>query len=226
MGGRRYLGAPDYVERPLLAKVDAKHYMALRKGPPSSTKCRPRILRVRRRGMTIVFYCAEFCVRVALRVHGTTPLQKSAGWFGEAAAARRSRKHRDRHPGAGRRGGRSRRRAAGPWPTRRAARPCPTSPDCCRPPGGWCPVVHCLVQRRADGLGSNHNAKLPPSGPAVGYRARQLRRRNCCPEFGPETTDSAYCDAGTAWGHDGGTDLDAIFAQHRCAGPSSRSGCR
>ncbi|MFN8227944.1 MAG: cysteine hydrolase [Mycobacterium sp.] len=72
------------------------------------------------------------------------------------------------------------------------------------------PVVHCLVQRRADGLGSNHNAKLfaiGVSGVAIepGSPGAAL-----LPEFGPEPTDLVL----HRWhglGPMGGTDLDAVL---------------
>ncbi|CAN5787580.1 cysteine hydrolase [soil metagenome] len=72
------------------------------------------------------------------------------------------------------------------------------------------PVVHCLVQRRADGLGSNHNAKLF----AVGKRGVAIEPGSpgatLLPEFGPEPTDLVL----SRWhglGPMGGTDLDAIL---------------
>jgi nicotinamidase-related amidase len=70
-------------------------------------------------------------------------------------------------------------------------------------------VVHCLVQRRPDGLGSNHNAKIfaiasggidiTPGTPGAALLS----------EFGPEPTDLVL----SRWhgvGPMGGTDLDAI----------------
>jgi nicotinamidase-related amidase len=71
-------------------------------------------------------------------------------------------------------------------------------------------VVHCLVQRRPDGLGSNHNAKIfAMSGTAVdispGGEGATLR-----PEFGPAPGDVVL----SRWhgvGPMGGTDLDAIL---------------
>ncbi|WP_102145556.1 cysteine hydrolase [Mycobacterium hubeiense] len=69
-------------------------------------------------------------------------------------------------------------------------------------------VVHCLVQRRPDGLGSNHNAKLFAIGGvdiAPGSPGATL-----LPEFGPESTDLVL----HRWhglGPMGGTDLDAIL---------------
>jgi biuret amidohydrolase len=71
-------------------------------------------------------------------------------------------------------------------------------------------VVHCLVQRRADGLGSNHNAKLF----AVGKRGVAIEPGSpgatLLPEFGPAPADLVL----HRWhglGPMGGTDLDAIL---------------
>lgn len=71
-------------------------------------------------------------------------------------------------------------------------------------------VVHCLVQRRSDGLGSNSNAKLF----AVGKRGVAIEPGSpgatLLPEFGPEPTDLVlhrYHGLGPM----GGTDLDAIL---------------
>jgi len=71
-------------------------------------------------------------------------------------------------------------------------------------------VVHCLVHRRADGRGSNHNARLFTAG------ARQVDitpggdGATLLPEFGPEDADLTL----TRWhgvGPMGGTDLDAVL---------------
>ncbi len=72
------------------------------------------------------------------------------------------------------------------------------------------PVVHCLVQRRADRLGSNHNAKLfaiGASGVAIepGSPGAAL-----LPEFGPEPTDLVL-HRRHGLGPMGGTDLDAVL---------------
>lgn len=71
-------------------------------------------------------------------------------------------------------------------------------------------VVHCLVQRRPDGLGSNHNAKIF----AIGSSAVDIRPGSpgaaLLPEFGPQPTDLVL----SRWhgiGPMGGTDLDAIL---------------
>jgi biuret amidohydrolase len=73
-------------------------------------------------------------------------------------------------------------------------------------------VVHCLVQRRPDGLGSNHNAK-------IFTMSRDENRVNITPgtpgaellpELGPAPTDLVLC----RWhgvGPMGGTDLDAVL---------------
>jgi nicotinamidase-related amidase len=71
-------------------------------------------------------------------------------------------------------------------------------------------VVHCLVQRRPDGLGSNHNARLFAIGAdgvdiAPGSPGATLLTR-----FGPEPADLVL----HRWhglGPMGGTDLDAIL---------------
>jgi nicotinamidase-related amidase len=70
-------------------------------------------------------------------------------------------------------------------------------------------VVHCLVQRRPDGLGSNHNAKIFAGAGRVditpGTPGTAL-----VPELGPEPTDLVLA----RWhgvGPMGGTDLDAVL---------------
>jgi nicotinamidase-related amidase len=72
-------------------------------------------------------------------------------------------------------------------------------------------VVHCLVQRRADGLGSNHNARLfgGTKGRGVGLLPGS-EAASLLPEFGPEPSDlMLYRWHGL--GPMGGTDLDAIL---------------
>lgn len=75
-------------------------------------------------------------------------------------------------------------------------------------------IVHCLVQRRPDGLGSNHNAKIF----ALGRRSGQGRvdispgtpGATLLPELGPEPSDLVL----SRWhgvGPMGGTDLDAVL---------------
>ena len=72
-------------------------------------------------------------------------------------------------------------------------------------------VVHCLVQRRADGLGSNHNARL--FGGAKGRGMALLpgsESASLLPEFGPDPEDLVLY----RWhgiGPMGGTDLDAVL---------------
>lgn len=69
-------------------------------------------------------------------------------------------------------------------------------------------VAHCLVQRRPDGLGSNHNARLFTIGGvdiAPGSPGATL-----LPQFGPEPRDLVL----RRWhglGPMGGTDLDAVL---------------
>ena len=72
------------------------------------------------------------------------------------------------------------------------------------------PVVHCLVQRRADGLGSNHNAKLFAIGASGVAIEPGSQGATLLPEFGPEPTDLVL----HRWhglGPMGGTDLDAVL---------------
>jgi nicotinamidase-related amidase len=75
-------------------------------------------------------------------------------------------------------------------------------------------VVHCLVQRRADGLGSNHNAKIFSLGRGSGKGQVNILPGTSgaavLPEFGPEPTDLVL----SRWhgvGPMGGTDLDAVL---------------
>ena len=72
-------------------------------------------------------------------------------------------------------------------------------------------VVHCLVQRRPDGLGSNHNARIFGGGAANVSTSRPgSAGAALLPELGPEPTDMVL----TRWhgvGPMGGTDLDAIL---------------
>ncbi|MGI5217863.1 cysteine hydrolase [Nocardia sp. CA-290969] len=71
-------------------------------------------------------------------------------------------------------------------------------------------IVHCLVTRRADGLGTNHNAKLfalGRRGVAVtpGSPGAQL-----LPEFGPDPADLVLTRS-HGLGPMGGTDLDPVL---------------
>ncbi|WP_409435142.1 cysteine hydrolase [Mycobacterium sp. SMC-14] len=71
-------------------------------------------------------------------------------------------------------------------------------------------VVHCLVHRRPDGLGSNHNARLF----AAGRRAVRIDPGSAgatlLPEFGPEPYDLVLSRC-HGLGPMGGTDLDAVL---------------
>ena len=71
-------------------------------------------------------------------------------------------------------------------------------------------VVHCLVQRRPDGLGSNHNAKIFRLGTDDVAIAPGTPGAELLPELGPEPTDLVL----RRWhgiGPMGGTDLDAVL---------------
>src|ERR1700761_8376311 len=71
-------------------------------------------------------------------------------------------------------------------------------------------VVHCLVQQRPDGLGSNHNAKIFSIGRGRGNIAPGTPGAAVLPELGPEPTDVVP----SRWhgvGPMGGTDLDAVL---------------
>ncbi|MEU4312302.1 cysteine hydrolase [Nocardia sp. NPDC024068] len=71
-------------------------------------------------------------------------------------------------------------------------------------------VVHCLVTRRADNLGSNHNAKLF----ALGRRGVAVTPGSpgarLLPEFGPEPADLVLT-RGHGLGPMSGTDLDPVL---------------
>ena len=71
-------------------------------------------------------------------------------------------------------------------------------------------VVHCLVKRRPDGLGSNHNAKIFAIGHGEVDIAPGTAGAALLPELGPEPTDLVL----SRWhgvGPMGGTDLDAVL---------------
>src|SRR5271170_6066508 len=71
-------------------------------------------------------------------------------------------------------------------------------------------VVHCLVQRRPDGLGSNHNAKIFAVGRGEVDIAPGTSGAALLPELGPEPTDLVL----SRWhgvGPMGGTELDAVL---------------
>ncbi|WP_156767057.1 isochorismatase family protein, partial [Mycobacterium sp. E796] len=70
-------------------------------------------------------------------------------------------------------------------------------------------VVHCLVQRRPDGLGSNHNARIFGVGGGNVGITPGTPGAALLPELGPEPTDLVL----SRWhgvGPMGGTDLDAV----------------
>ncbi|MFE3543915.1 cysteine hydrolase [Nocardia sp. NPDC059177] len=71
-------------------------------------------------------------------------------------------------------------------------------------------VVHCLVWRRADGLGSNHNAKLFALGRRGVAVTPGSEGASLLPEFGPEPTDLVL-GRQHGLGPMGGTDLDAVL---------------
>ena len=71
-------------------------------------------------------------------------------------------------------------------------------------------VVHCVVQRRPDGLGSNHNAKIFALGRGEVDIAPGTPGAAVLPELGPEPTDLVL----SRWhgiGPMGGTDLDTVL---------------
>ena len=71
-------------------------------------------------------------------------------------------------------------------------------------------VVHCLVQRRPDGLGANHNARIFAGGRVHVDITPGSEGAALLPELGPEPTDIVL----TRWhgvGPMGGTDLDPIL---------------
>ncbi|OBK49685.1 cysteine hydrolase [Mycobacterium sp. 1081908.1] len=71
-------------------------------------------------------------------------------------------------------------------------------------------VVHCLVQRRPDGLGANHNAKIFAVGRGDVDITPGTPGATLLPELGPEPTDLVL----SRWhgvGPMGGTDLDAVL---------------
>jgi biuret amidohydrolase len=71
-------------------------------------------------------------------------------------------------------------------------------------------IVHCLVQRRPDGLGSNHNAKIFALGRGAVDIVPGTPGAAVLPELGPEPSDLVL----RRWhgvGPMGGTDLDAVL---------------
>lgn len=85
-------------------------------------------------------------------------------------------------------------------------------------------VVHRLMQRRPDGLGSDHNAKIFAIGRGEVDIAPGTSGAAVLPELGPEPTDLVL----SRWHGVGpmcGTDLDAVLRTSKCL-PSSWSVCR
>jgi nicotinamidase-related amidase len=71
-------------------------------------------------------------------------------------------------------------------------------------------IVHCLVQRRPDGLGSNHNAKIFNMSRGAVDIAPGSPGAEVLPELGPQPSDLVL----RRWhgvGPMGGTDLDAVL---------------
>jgi biuret amidohydrolase len=71
-------------------------------------------------------------------------------------------------------------------------------------------VVHCTVQRRPDGLGANHNAKIFTIGRGEVNIVPGTPGATVLPELGPEPSDLVL----SRWhgiGPMGGTDLDAVL---------------
>ena len=72
-------------------------------------------------------------------------------------------------------------------------------------------VVHCLVQRRPDGLGANHNAKIFAIGAGGGVAITPgTPGAELLPELGPAPTD-LILRRSHGIGPMGGTDLDAVL---------------
>jgi nicotinamidase-related amidase len=74
-----------------------------------------------------------------------------------------------------------------------------------------CFVVHCLMQRRPDGLGANHNARLFAGASAMGTDlSAGSAGGSLLPELGPEPSDFVLTRL-HGIGPMGGTDLDPIL---------------
>jgi nicotinamidase-related amidase len=72
-------------------------------------------------------------------------------------------------------------------------------------------VVHCLIQRRADGRGSNHNARLFAAGKSFSADLTPgSPGASVLPEFGPETSDLVLTRTHGV-GPMTGTDLDSVL---------------
>lgn len=77
--------------------------------------------------------------------------------------------------------------------------------------GAGVPVVHCIVERRPDGLGSNENCRLFQMGKRFPVDlTRGGAGATILPEFGPETSDIVLSRT-TGLGPMGGTDLDSVL---------------
>lgn len=72
------------------------------------------------------------------------------------------------------------------------------------------PIVHCLVQRRPDGLGANHNAPIFAMGTKQVDISPGSEGATLLPEFGPAPTD-VLLHRWHGVGPMGGTDLNAIL---------------
>ncbi len=75
-------------------------------------------------------------------------------------------------------------------------------------------IVHCVVTRRADGQGANHNAKLFDIGRCGVDVTPGSPGAAILPELGPEPIDLVLT-RGHGLGPMGGTDLDAVFHDSR-----------
>jgi nicotinamidase-related amidase len=72
-------------------------------------------------------------------------------------------------------------------------------------------VVHCLIERRADGRGSNHNARLFAAGKSFSADLTPgSAGASVLPEFGPETSDLVLTRTHGV-GPMTGTDLDSVL---------------
>lgn len=71
-------------------------------------------------------------------------------------------------------------------------------------------VVHCLVHRRPDGRGSNHNARLFAAGRQAVSIDPGSPGASLLPEFGPEPSDLVLSRCHGV-GPMGGTELDAVL---------------
>ena len=72
------------------------------------------------------------------------------------------------------------------------------------------PIVHCLVQRRPDGLGANHNAPIFAMGTKQVDISPGSEGATLLPEFGPAPSD-VLLHRWHGVGPMGGTDLNAIL---------------